>query len=237
MFKSCCTTITFLSLISSKFVNIITGVVTPNVFMLQVSLGLIVPKKQLIDHLHEYGVTASYDEICRFKIPAAAASTKQKQSIRLEKGFGLIQGVSDNFDATLLLQNRLKQTHLLATFITQNGTVNEPRKQIVIPRLKKENLSTFKLHNIEIKTYIGEKQPDVPRTHALVGVLLLGLLCYQVIITRKSMEDHLALIKTSLMESHISDFSGYNTGNARNNGKSMGPKTNILHAINKQNTI
>ena len=73
--------------------------------MLQVSLGLLVQKKQLIDHLHEYGVTASYGKIRGIKIPAAAASTKQEQSIRLEKVFGLNQGVSDNFDATLLTQN------------------------------------------------------------------------------------------------------------------------------------
>ena len=137
--------------------NIVTGVVTSKVSMLQVSLGLLVQKKQLIDRLHEYGVTASYNEIRRFKISVAAASAKQEQSIRLEKEYGLIQGVSDNFDVTLSTQNRLKQTHSLATIITQNDTANEPRRQFVIPRVKRENLSTVKLHDIEIKTYIGEK--------------------------------------------------------------------------------
>ena len=65
--------------------NIMTGVVASKFSMLQVLLGLLVQKKQLIDHLHEYGVTASYDEFRRFKISAAAALTKQEQSIRLEK--------------------------------------------------------------------------------------------------------------------------------------------------------
>ena len=57
--------------------------------------------------------------------------TKQEQNIRLEKGY--IQGVSDNFDATLSTQNGLKQTHPLVTIITQNGRANEIRKRLVIP--------------------------------------------------------------------------------------------------------
>ena len=75
----------------------------------------------------------------------------------------------------------------------------------------------------------------MPRTHALVGVLPLRLLCHQAIITRKNMEDDFAFIKTSLTKSDISDYGGYNTENARNNGKIMAPKTKILYRplINK----
>ena len=75
----------------------------------------------------------------------------------------------------------------------------------------------------------------MPKTHALVGVLPLRLLFHQVIITRKSMEDDFAFIKASLTKSDIPDYSGYNTVNAKNNGKSMVPKTNILYRplINK----
>ena len=88
--------------------NIIAGVVTSKVSMVQDAMGLLVQKKQLIDQLYEYGVTASYDEIRRFKISEAAASSKQEQSIRLEKGYRLIRGVSDNFDALRSTQNGLK---------------------------------------------------------------------------------------------------------------------------------
>ena len=63
----------------------------------------------------------------------ALTLTKQEQNIRLEKGYRLIQGVSDNFDATLSTQNRLKRTHSLVTIITQNGRANEIRKRLVIP--------------------------------------------------------------------------------------------------------
>ena len=67
------------------------------------------------------------------------------------------------------------------------------------------------------------------RTHALVGVLPLRLLCHQVFITIKSMENDFAFIKTSPTRSDIPDYGVYNTENARNNGKSMAPKTNILY--------
>ena len=63
MLKSCCAKlITFLLLIASKFANSevavlisnkTTGVVTSKISMLQISLGLLVQKKQLTDHLYE----------------------------------------------------------------------------------------------------------------------------------------------------------------------------------------
>ena len=73
--------------------------------MLQVALGLLVQEKRLIQHLHEYGVTATYDEVRRYKISAAAAN---KTQTRLGSTKGLIQGISDdNFDAHLSTPNGL----------------------------------------------------------------------------------------------------------------------------------
>ena len=88
----------------------ITNAGTSNISMLQVALGLLVQDKRLIEHLNEYRVTASDDEVCRFKISAAAASTSLDTSKNLRQNNGLIQGVSDNFDANLSTQNGLKQT-------------------------------------------------------------------------------------------------------------------------------
>lgn len=47
----------------------------------------------------------------------------------------------------------------------------DQKKILVIPRLKKKTLSTVKLQDIEIKTYMEEKKPAMPKTHALVGLL------------------------------------------------------------------
>jgi hypothetical protein len=54
--------------------------------------------------------------------------------------YGLVQGSSDNFDANLSTQNELKQTHSLATIITQYGGQGDNGRE-EITRLKKEELS------------------------------------------------------------------------------------------------
>ena len=80
----------------------------------------------MINHLYEYGITASYDEIRRFKISAASSSGKEITQFNCENG--LIQGVSDNFDATLSTQNGSKQTHSLASIVTQQKTGSRNEK-------------------------------------------------------------------------------------------------------------
>ena len=54
-----------------------------------------------------YNATASHDEIRRFKMSAAGASTKQEQNIRLEKEYELIESVSDNFDTKWIKINSI----------------------------------------------------------------------------------------------------------------------------------
>ena len=64
----------------------------------------------------------------RYKISAAShATSNSKESMFAESGSrsGLIQGISDNFDASLSTQNGMKQTHALATIITQHGGKND----------------------------------------------------------------------------------------------------------------
>ena len=91
--------------------------------MPQVSLVWLVQKKQLIAHLYGYSDISFYHKILRFKVLSTADSIKKQESFRLEKEYGLIQGVSDRFDATFLAQNELKQTHLLANIINQNSRI------------------------------------------------------------------------------------------------------------------
>jgi hypothetical protein len=51
--------------------NMITSIVSNQTTTLQVSLGLLANKYKLIQHLSDYAVTCSPDEIRRFKISAA----------------------------------------------------------------------------------------------------------------------------------------------------------------------
>ena len=133
--------------------NMITSTCTLRVSMLQVALGLLFRERRIIDHLYEYKVCASYDEVRRYKISAAShATSNSKESMFAESGSrsGLIQGISDNFDASLSTQNGMKQTHALATIITQHGGKNESK--LAIPRLKKKkNCQVSKLKKLSSK--------------------------------------------------------------------------------------
>ena len=51
--------------------SMIKAVMTSRVSILQVALGLEVQEKRLIEHLFEYRVTSSYDEVRRLRICTA----------------------------------------------------------------------------------------------------------------------------------------------------------------------
>ena len=85
--------------------NIVTSMTSSKVSMLQISLGLFVREKKIIECLQELGVTSSYD-VRRFKISAAHHASKDHLILDSEKG--LIQGISDTFDANLSSQNGWK---------------------------------------------------------------------------------------------------------------------------------
>ena len=42
--------------------------------VLQVSLGAIVNRKEMIEYLHDYGIVATYDKVRRLKVSAAAVA-------------------------------------------------------------------------------------------------------------------------------------------------------------------
>ena len=148
-----------LSLISSM----VTSKATSNFTMLLVAIGLLVQEKRLTQQLYEYRVTSSYDEVRKFKISAAAATTNKGSELNLNSKNGLIQGISDNFDAHLSTQNGLKQTHSLANIVTQFGNTGDGVSREPIERLRKEQLSTITLQDIEVKKYRGEKSIQCQR--------------------------------------------------------------------------
>ena len=90
--------------------NIITAAVTSH------PLGLFAREKK-IQQLYAFGASASYNEIRRYKISAAA--TKNILEVKLNSNQELIQVICDNYDANVTFLNGLKTTHSLATIITQ----------------------------------------------------------------------------------------------------------------------
>ena len=71
--------------------NIVTSAVTNKPTSLQISLRVVVGEISAIELLYDFGVTASYDEVLRFRASAAQASSKRMEHTGLTKNGGLIQ--------------------------------------------------------------------------------------------------------------------------------------------------
>ena len=179
--------------------SIVTSMVCSKVSMMQVALRLFVREKKIIEFLHEFGVTSSYDEVRRFKI-SAAHQTSQQKTVPLDSKDGLIQGVSENFDANLSTQNGLKQTHSLATIFLQHREQPQTEKRDPIPRLIKSELATVELNEPELKIYKGQQTPSMPHSCAQRGVLPIKILCSQVMNIKEAKSTDFQFIKEVLTD-------------------------------------
>ena len=109
----------------------------------------------------------------------------------------------------------MKQTHSLATIVTQHLQTPNEVKSDSIPRLKKDELASVPLKDVDMKIYSGEKKPQMPKFFALCGVLPLRVLCEQSMITSMSKEKDFQFIRESLTVPNTPDYEGYNTRQAR----------------------
>ena len=214
--------------------NIVTSMTSLKVSMLQISVGLFVREKKIIECLQELGVTSSYDEVRRFKISAAHHASKDHLILDREKS--LIQGVSDNVDANLSTQNGLKKTHSLTTVLLQCGNLTHVAdSRSPIPRLKKEDLSSVELHEPKMQIFKGEKKPKMPPAFSKKGILPLNVLCNQAIMVSRSKYLDFQFVKDMVIQTSVPDFTGYNTKQTRESGQSTKPKTKVIYKplINK----
>ena len=95
--------------------NIVTSVMTKRFTRLQLALSVLANNRKFIEHLHDYGITSTYQEFRRFKVSAASSIDTNNKEIDAKDG--LINVIVDNFDANMNSQNGLKQTHSMATII------------------------------------------------------------------------------------------------------------------------
>ena len=77
---------------------------------LQVALSNFVKRKHLIEELHQFGITSTYDEflLCKRSAACAATENSQRGCATTEDNQKLVQSFSDNFDCNILSQNGLK---------------------------------------------------------------------------------------------------------------------------------
>ena len=131
-------------------------------------------KKQ--QQLYAFGASASYTEIKRYKILAAA--TTNFLELELNGNQELTQGVCGNYDTNVTSQNGLKTTHSLATIITQPINDDFLDQKPVVSWLEKAELKNVKLSNIKMQWYKGEKKPLMSSNYSLINVILLKVLCH-----------------------------------------------------------
>ena len=113
--------------------------------------------------MYEYRVSASYDEVRRFRI-CTAFLAGQSPLLKFTSKGRLFQGIFNNFDAHLCTQNGLQLTHALASIICQPSSPDDDKmKRENIPRLKKQQLSKIQLSNIEKKNFAGERNQKCQR--------------------------------------------------------------------------
>ena len=95
---------------------------------------------------------------------------------------GLIQVVSDNFDANISSQNGLVSTHALAMLLTFSDDLrqNENIKIETFPRLKAAELKEHPVDDPPVQRYNGPKKPVMPETESRRKVLPLRVLAQQV---------------------------------------------------------
>ncbi len=167
--------------------SIITGSLSNHPTHLQVALGVLIrSSKELVNQLHAFGVTCSYDEVLRFKKSAALATTHDAclSGISNASG-GLVQVVGDNFDADISSQNGKQSTHSLALLLTQTDQCSVQDMSQNIKRVKKTDMSKAIEYEVRIQRYNGPKKPEMPQSAACKSVLPLRVLIQQSLSRKK----------------------------------------------------
>ena len=111
----------------------VTSVAANTISMLQLALALLVNGKRVIETLQEFGITPIHHEVRRFKVSAPAAADKNGLSLNMNSSDGLIEIMTDNFDATINSQNGMKQTHALASIFAQANCSDEDNNEFKFP--------------------------------------------------------------------------------------------------------
>ena len=212
--------------------SIITSVLRNQPTNIQIALGILIrDSKQLINQMHAFGVTCSYDEILRFKKSAAIAATEEIDltGISSEQS-GLVQVVADNFDADISSQNGKLSTHSLAILLTQPEEKEAENKiRNTIKRVNKNDMSNPIEYEIPIKRYNGPKQPEMPKHAASKSVLPLKVLVHTFLAERRSRESDVVFLKDILTKPDCPEFNGCNTRISREQGHCYRPRTKAIY--------
>ena len=171
-------------------------------------LALVVNGKRVIKTPHEFGIAPRYHEVRKFKVFAAAAADKNVLSLNMNASDGLIQVITDNFDAGINSENAMKQTHALVSVFAQANCSDEDNNEFKFPRLKQDEIKRVALRDFLLSHYIGPKKPAIDSHFAASGIPPLKLLCAQILLAQRSRTKDIRFIKRSLLDKSCPDFQG-----------------------------
>lgn len=211
--------------------NIVTSVMTSQPTDLQIALGVLLrDSKMIINHMYDYRVTCSYDEVLRFKKSAAVAAAQDlsQQGISDAK-HGLVQVVTDNFDADIYSLNGKLSTHSLAMIITQPSHEGDTEVDDTIRRLRKDEVSQPITDDQDghLAYYRGQKKPMMPQLPA--ASLPEDFQLYQDVSRRRAEERDFNFFQDILTHDKCPEFNGYNTKLCREQGHTLMPKTKVVY--------
>jgi hypothetical protein len=153
----------------------------------QTTLGLAVKlhhkfgSKELLTLLHDYGITATYDEVLRFRTSVAIYTGSQPYKLRgLQENGGTLGAWVDNYDLNIFTPNGCRGTHALVIEVTQQPPDDEDENQganglqnPMIPRVSKSDMKNTKLSELSpiiMQHYQGPKNPLPPATYDHDGI-------------------------------------------------------------------
>ncbi len=186
----------------------------------------------MIEELYEFRVNCSYNEFLRFKSSAAVAAVKDSDIRGIgNTSSGLVQVITDNFDATISSQNGLRSTHSLAMLLAMPET-NKPETAGGVAGIRRLTISEMKqpiTEDAPIVRYSGPKKPQMPAKEATRAVLPLKVLAQQVIQLARAQFLDFKFFKAVVTDTDTPEFGGFNTKLAREQGQSAQPATRAIY--------
>ncbi|KAL8560458.1 hypothetical protein ACOMHN_054361 [Nucella lapillus] len=195
--------------------HIVTSAVNSYFTSLQLAVSVLLSRqRKVIEQLHDFGVTSSYDELRRFRISAATAMASVPRGLaQFDSSHGLVQVVADNFDTQISSQNGHKSTHGLAMILTQ---ANYQKPQLLsqdhnTPRIKRLSKTETKADNlmlgeVKVHRYMGAKKPPMPEEFCQRVVPSLAFLANQQISLNRAATEDLAFFKQRLHPDVLKKF-------------------------------
>ena len=122
-----------------------------------------------IEQMYGFRVTCSYSEARWYKASAAAAAVKFSKVKEIVKELpGLVQVVSDNFDATISSQNGPRSTHSLAVLLTMPDTHDTTADYGTIKRVTTDEMkqAVTVVDDVPVQRFNGLKKPQMPPEEA-----------------------------------------------------------------------